>query len=77
LILGLYPDLFYSPIINYVDNLYSDSSDIIQIKQTTEAQELRASDQLIVGFGDSKTNGFSQIGTGEVDGFSLQQNRYP
>jgi NADH-quinone oxidoreductase subunit M len=76
LILGLYPDLFYSPIINYVENLYGNSSDIAQIKQTTEAQELRISDQLIGGFGDSKTNGFSQIGTGEVDEYSLQQNRY-
>ena len=76
LILGLYPDLFYSPIINYVENLYGASSDIAQIKQTTEAQELGISDQPIGGFGNSKTNGFSQIGTGEVDGFSLQQTRY-
>lgn len=76
LILGLYPDLFYSPIINYVENLYGTSSDIAQIKQTTEAQEIRISDQPIGGFGDSKTSGFSQIGTGEVDGFSLQQTRY-
>ncbi len=76
LILGLYPDLFYGPIINYVENLYSNSSDIAQIKQITEAQELRISDHLIGGFGDSKTNDFSQIGTGEVDGYSLQQNRY-
>ena len=76
LILGLYPDLFYSPIINYVENLYGNSSGIAQIKQTTEAQELRISDQLIGGFGDSKTNDFSQIGTGEVDGYYMQQNRY-
>jgi len=75
LILGLYPDLFYSPIINYVENLYRNSSDIAQIKQTTEAQELRISDQLNGSFGDSKTYGFSQIGTGVVDGYSLQQNR--
>ncbi len=76
LILGLYPDLFYSPIINYVENLYSNSSNIAQIKQTTDSQELRISDQLIGGFGDSKTNDFSQIGTGEVDGYYMQQNRY-
>jgi hypothetical protein len=56
--------------------LYGNSSDISQIKQTTEAQELRISDQLIGGFGESKTSVFSQVGTGEVDGFSLQQNRY-
>ncbi|MEJ7640586.1 MAG: NADH-quinone oxidoreductase subunit M [Candidatus Nitrosocosmicus sp.] len=76
LILGLYPDLFYSPIINYVENLYGNSSDIAQIKQTTEAQGIRISDQLIEGSDDSKTNGFSQIGTWGVDGYSLQQNRY-
>jgi hypothetical protein len=58
-----------------VENLYGNSSDISQIKQTTEAQQLRISDQLIGGFGDLKTNGFSQIGTGEVDVYSLHQNR--
>jgi len=76
LILGLYPDLFYGPIINYVENLYGNSSDIVQIKQTTEAQGIRISDQLIGGFDDSKTNDYSQIGTWEVDRYSLQQNRY-
>ena len=76
LILGLYPDLFYGPIINYVENLYGNSSDIVQIKQTTEAQGISISDQLIGDFDDSKTNDFSQIGTWEVDRYSLQQNRY-
>jgi NADH:ubiquinone oxidoreductase subunit 4 (subunit M) len=76
LILGLYPDLFYSPIINYVDNLYGNSSDIAQIKQTTEAQGIRISGQLIESSDDSKTNEFLQIGTWGVDGYSLQQNRY-
>jgi formate hydrogenlyase subunit 3/multisubunit Na+/H+ antiporter MnhD subunit len=77
LILGLYPDLFYSPIINYVDNLYGNSSDIAQIKQTTEAQGIRISNQLIESSGDSKTSDFLQIGTWGVDRYySLQQNRY-
>ncbi len=27
LILGLYPDMFYKPIVRYVDNLYSTSAE--------------------------------------------------
>ncbi len=76
LILGLYPDLFYSPIINYVEDLYSDSSDIAQIKQITETQEIRNSYNLVSGFDDSKNNIFSQIGIGEVDGSFMHKNPY-
>jgi proton-translocating NADH-quinone oxidoreductase chain M len=32
LILGLYPDLFYKPIIGYVENLYENSNEIIPVK---------------------------------------------
>ncbi|TVP40683.1 complex I subunit 4 family protein [Candidatus Nitrosocosmicus arcticus] len=32
LILGLYPDLFYKPIIGYVENLYDNSNEIIPVK---------------------------------------------
>jgi len=77
LILGLYPDLFYSPIINYVENLYSNSGDIVQIRQINETQELRVSNQpMMGGFDDSKNNNFSQIGFGEANGYLLQQNLY-
>jgi NADH-quinone oxidoreductase subunit M len=34
LILGLYPDLFYKPIIGYVENLYDSSDELIPIKIT-------------------------------------------
>jgi NADH-quinone oxidoreductase subunit M len=32
LILGVYPDLFYKPIIGYVENLYENSNELIPIK---------------------------------------------
>lgn len=32
LILGLYPDLFYKPIIGYVENLYENSNELIPVK---------------------------------------------
>jgi len=32
LILGLYPDLFYKPIIGYVENLYDNSNELIPVK---------------------------------------------
>ena len=35
LILGIYPDLFYKPIINYVENLYNHTNGIALIKQKT------------------------------------------
>jgi NADH-quinone oxidoreductase subunit M len=34
LILGLYPDLFYKPIIGYVENLYDNSDELIPVKIT-------------------------------------------
>ena len=32
LILGVYPDLFYKPIIGYVENLYDNSNELIPVK---------------------------------------------
>jgi NADH-quinone oxidoreductase subunit M len=32
LILGLYPDLLYKPIIGYVENLYENSNELIPVK---------------------------------------------
>ncbi len=37
LILGLYPDLFYKPIIGYVENLYDNSNELIPVKITPGA----------------------------------------
>ncbi|HKO65457.1 MAG TPA: hypothetical protein VJU13_09665, partial [Candidatus Nitrosocosmicus sp.] len=34
LILGLYPDLFYKPIIGYVESLYPNSDELIPVKIT-------------------------------------------
>jgi NADH-quinone oxidoreductase subunit M len=34
LVLGLYPDLFYKPIIGYVESLYPDSDVLIPVKIT-------------------------------------------
>lgn len=38
LILGLYPDLFYKPIIGYMENLYGESHEIIPIHHNTSAE---------------------------------------
>ncbi|MDN5845696.1 MAG: NADH-quinone oxidoreductase subunit M [Candidatus Nitrosocosmicus sp.] len=40
LILGLYPDLFYKPIIGYVENLYDDSNELIPVKITPGAGQV-------------------------------------
>jgi proton-translocating NADH-quinone oxidoreductase chain M len=40
LILGLYPDLFYKPIIGYVENLYDSSDELIPIKITPGTGQL-------------------------------------
>ncbi len=50
LILGLYPDIFYKQIINYVENVYSHSNQIIHIKQKTSSQETKVSEQILGNF---------------------------
>ena len=40
LILGLYPDLFYKPIIGYVENLYNNSGELIPVKITPGTAQL-------------------------------------
>jgi proton-translocating NADH-quinone oxidoreductase chain M len=40
LILGLYPDLFYKPIIGYVENLYNNSHELIPVKITPGTAQL-------------------------------------
>ena len=46
LILGIYPDLFYKPIINYVENLYNHTNGIALIKQKTTSVNSKVSENL-------------------------------
>jgi NADH-quinone oxidoreductase subunit M len=46
LILGLYPDMLYKPIMNYVENLYDHHNGIILIKQKALTHEIKASLQI-------------------------------
>lgn len=53
LILGLYPDMFYKPIVSYVDNLYSPSSGIVHIKQKAASPEIKVSEQFKENISDN------------------------
>jgi proton-translocating NADH-quinone oxidoreductase chain M len=46
LILGVYPDMFYKPIISYVENVYNHSNEIVHIKQKTASPEIKVSEQI-------------------------------
>ena len=46
LILGLYPDLFYKSIINYVENIYNHTDGIALIKQKTMNANIKVSENL-------------------------------
>ncbi len=46
LILGIYPDMFYKPIISYVENVYTHSNEIVHIKQKTASPEIKVSEQI-------------------------------
>jgi len=50
LILGVYPDLFYKPIINYVEDLYSNSKEVVQIPHKTSTVETKVSEQTKGGY---------------------------
>ena len=55
LILGLYPDMFYKPIISYVDNLYSHTSGIVHLKQKIGSPTtLKVSEQFKENIGNLK-----------------------
>ncbi len=76
LILGLYPDIFYKQIINYVENVYSHSNQIIHIKQKTSSQETKVSEQIRGNFdnlNDYKVSKVRMIG-GNMP--LLHQNQY-
>jgi formate hydrogenlyase subunit 3/multisubunit Na+/H+ antiporter MnhD subunit len=46
LILGVYPDMFYKPIISYVENVYIHSNEIVHIKQKIASPEIKVSEQI-------------------------------
>jgi proton-translocating NADH-quinone oxidoreductase chain M len=46
LILGIYPDMFYKPIISYVENVYTHSNEIVHIKQKNASPEIKVSEQI-------------------------------
>jgi proton-translocating NADH-quinone oxidoreductase chain M len=62
LILGLYPDMFYKPIVSYVDNLYSHTSGIVHLKQKIGSHTtLKVSGQFKENFGNLKESTDLQI----------------
>ncbi len=72
LILGLYPDLFYSPIINYVGNLYSNSSDVVQINPKISFQKNNIPEQIKYNIDNIDKPNFLQTGAQIVDMRILQ-----
>jgi proton-translocating NADH-quinone oxidoreductase chain M len=60
LMLGIYPDLFYKPIINYVENLYGHSDEIVHIKQKNTSPIIKISEQIKGNIGDINNYKISQ-----------------
>jgi formate hydrogenlyase subunit 3/multisubunit Na+/H+ antiporter MnhD subunit len=59
LILGVYPDVFYKPIINYVEDLYSNSNEIVQLPHKASTLETKVSEQTKGGHDENlKENGY-------------------
>jgi NADH-quinone oxidoreductase subunit M len=63
LILGLYPDLFYKSIINYVENLYNHTDGIALIKQKTTSANAKVSDNLSENKSNMQKERFLQVGS--------------
>ena len=61
LILGLYPDLFYKSIINYVENLYNHTNGIALIKQKTTSANLKVSENLSENKNNIQKEKFLQV----------------
>ena len=62
LILGLYPDMLYKPIISYVDNLYSHTSGIVHLKQKIVSPTIRkVSEQFKENIGNLKEHADLQM----------------
>src|SRR4051812_14671012 len=64
LILGIYPDLFYKSIINYVENLYNHTNGIALIKQkTTTSATSKVSENLSENTSSIQKEKFLQTGS--------------
>jgi NADH-quinone oxidoreductase subunit M len=64
LILGIYPDLFYKSIINYVENLYNHTNGIALIKQkTTTSANSKVSENLSENKSSMQKEKFLQTGS--------------
>jgi len=64
LILGIYPDLFYKSIINYVENLYNHTNGIALIKQkTTTSANSKVSENLSENKSSIQKEKFLQTGS--------------
>ena len=64
LILGIYPDLFYKSIINYVENLYNHTNGIALIKQkTTTSANSKISENLSENKSSMQKEKFLQTGS--------------
>ena len=70
LILGIYPDMFYKPIISYVENVYTHSNEIVHIKQKNASPEIKVSEQIKGNINDLNKHRISetrlQMGSGAV-----------
>ena len=72
LILGIYPDLFYKPIINYVENLYNHTNGIALIKQkTTTSANSKASENLSENKSSMQKEKFLQTGSQHESTFPI------
>lgn len=63
LILGIYPDLFYKSIINYVENLYNHTNGIALIKQKTTSANSKVSENLSENKSSMQKEKFLQTGS--------------
>ena len=72
LILGIYPDLFYKSIINYVENLYNHTNGIALIKQkTTTSANSKVSENLSENKSSIQKEKFLQTGSQHESTFPI------
>ena len=72
LILGIYPDLFYKSIINYVENLYNHTNGIALIKQkTTISANSKVSENLSENKSSMQKEKFLQTGSQHESTFPI------
>jgi hypothetical protein len=77
LVLGVYPDLFYKPIISYVENLYINSDDVVQIPHKASSLETKVSEQTKGGYAKNlEERGYLLKNTGAINKPLLHQTGY-